>query len=150
MRGHFIGSDLRRLHEFVAGGQGRDAVFLSEPVGAVHDVLFHGVYIGIIGRGCGFWLRFRFIGFCLCWRFTGVGLSAFYLHTAVGAVPIDLKSHCLAHIPQLDIVVAVDGVSGHVGFLSIHKDAVGGERRFQRFHSLRRGSAQSKPHHKTA
>ena len=73
--GHFIGSHLRGLHELVAGGQGSDAVFLSERVGAVNDVLFHGVYIGIIGRGCGFWLRYRLVGFCLCWRFTGVGVG---------------------------------------------------------------------------
>ena len=128
--GHFIGSYLRGLHEFVAGGQGRDAVFLSERVGAVHDVLFHGVYIGIIGRGCGFWLRFRFIGFCLCWRFTGVGLSAFYLHTTVDRIPVYIETDLLAHVPQLHIVVSSNVVGFHFHLLTIHKDGLPG--RFRR------------------
>lgn len=122
--GHFIGSHLRRLHELVAGGQGCNAVFLTECIGTVHDVLFHCIHIGIIGRGCGFWMRFRFIGFCLCRRFAGVGLAAFHLHTTVNAVPIDLESHCLAHVPELDVVVAFDTVSFHLHFFSIYDNAM--------------------------
>ena len=121
---HFIGSYLCGLHELVAGGQGSDAVFLTERVGAVNDVLFHGIHIGIIGRDCGFWMRFRFIGFCLCRCFAGVGLVAFHLHTAVNAVPIDLKSHCLAHVPQLDVVVAVNDIGFHLHFFSIYDNAM--------------------------
>ena len=115
---HFVSPHLRRLHELVAGGQGCNAVFLSECVGTVYDILFHGAYIGIIGRGCGFWMRFRFIRFCLCRCFAGVRDAGFHLHTLGIAVPKDLKSHCLAHVPELDVVVAVDDIGFHLHFFS--------------------------------
>ena len=69
-------------------------------------------------------MRFRFIGFCLCRCFAGVELVAFHLHTAVNAVPIDLKSHCLAHVPQLDVVVAVNDIGFHLHFFSIYDNAM--------------------------
>ena len=44
--GHFVGPHLRRLHELITGDQNGNAVFLTECVGTVHDVLFHGIHIG--------------------------------------------------------------------------------------------------------
>ena len=123
--GHFISPYLRRLHELIVGSQGCNAVFLTECVGAFHEVLFHGIHIGIIGRGCGFWMRFRFIGFCLCRRFAGVGLAAFHLHTAVNAVPINIKTDLFANVTELDVVVAFDTVGFHLYFPSIDKYAMG-------------------------
>ena len=139
---HFFCPYLRRLHEFGIDSQSRDALLSAEDIGAVNDVLFHGIHIGIIGGDCGFWLWRGFDDFVLCWFFAGVRFSALHLHTAVLAIPINLETNSLADVPEPHIVAAADVIGGHVGFLSIHKDAVVGKCRFQRFHRLRRRSTQ--------
>ena len=56
---------------------------------------------------------------------SGVGLSAFHLHTAVNAVPEDIETDLFANVPQLHIVVAVDDIGFHLYFPSIDKYAMG-------------------------
>ena len=48
MRSHLIGADLRRLHEPVVDAQRGNAFFTPQRIGAVHDILLHGIHI--IGR----------------------------------------------------------------------------------------------------
>ena len=48
MRSHLIGADLRRLHELVVDTQHSNAIFAPQRIGAVHNILFHGIHI--IGR----------------------------------------------------------------------------------------------------
>ena len=48
MRSHLIGADLRRLHELVVDTQHSNAIFAPQRIGAVYNILFHGIHI--IGR----------------------------------------------------------------------------------------------------
>jgi len=48
MRSHLIGADLRRLHELVIDTQRGNTFFTPQRIGAVCDILFHGIHI--IGR----------------------------------------------------------------------------------------------------
>ena len=142
--GHLIRANLCRLHELVVDAQHSNAIFFAQGIGAVNDVLLCGGNICLRRLLHGLCLRRRYR------RFTGVGLAALYLHTFGIAVPVDIEADLFANVPQLHIVVAVDVVRRQVDFLTVYKDAVGGKRRFQRFHRLRRGSTQRKPQHKAA
>ena len=78
-----------------------------------------GVGLGAVvlrGRGC---------GGCrgLDGRLAGVGLVADDL--SGGAVPVDLKAHLFSDVPELDVVVAVDGVGLHLHLLTVHIDWMG-------------------------
>ena len=127
---HFLCPYLRRLHELLVDLQRRNSLLSADSIDAVYNVLFQGIHIGIIGGGCGFWLRNGVDDFSLCRFFTSIRLPTLHLHTFGIAVPIDLEAHRLADVPEPHIVAAADGIGGHVGFLSIHKNAVGGKRRF--------------------
>ena len=59
------------------------------------------------------------------WGFAGVGLTA--LHLDRGAVPVDVEAHGLAHIPELDEIVAMDLICLHLDPLSVHIDGLGTE-----------------------
>ena len=138
MRSHLIGANLRRLHELVVDAQHSNAIFFTQGIGAVNDVLFHGIHIGIIGGDCGFWLRSGFNDSVLCRFFAGVRFSALHLHTAVLTIPINLETNSLADVPQLHIVVAVDDIGFHLHFFSIYDNAVGAALRHDPG-SIRRG-----------
>ena len=146
--GHLVGPDLRRLHEPVVDAQRGNAIFFTQGIGAVNDVLFQCIHID--GGRCILRPRQRFVGFRLCRGFTGVRFSALHLHTAVLTIPINLETNSLADVPEPHIVADVDVVRRQADFLTVYKDAVGGKCRFQRFHRLRRGSTQRKPQHETA
>ena len=119
---HFIGSYLRRLHELIIGSQGSDAVFLTERVGAVNDVLFHGIHIG--GGSCNLRLRYRLVWFRLSRCFAGVGLSTFHLHTAVVAVPINIEADRFANVAEFHIVVSSNTIRFHLHLLPIDKNTM--------------------------
>ena len=48
MRSHLVGSYLRRLHEPVVDAQHSNAIFAPQRIGAIHNILLHGIHI--IGR----------------------------------------------------------------------------------------------------
>ena len=119
MRSHLVGSYLRRLHEPVVDAQCSNAIFAPQRIGAVDDVLFCG------GNIC---LRRMFHGLCLrrlFWRFAGVRLFRFDLHTFGIAVPADIEADLFANVPQLHIVVSFDTIGFHLYFPSIDKYTVG-------------------------
>ena len=105
---HLIRPHLRRLHELVVGGQRCDTPLGAECVGAVHDVLFHGIYIG--SGSCNLRLRYRLVSFHLCGCFTGVGTICFDLHRSVLGIPINIEADRLADVTELEVVVSVDVV----------------------------------------
>ena len=141
---HLVGSYLCRLHELVVDTQCGNTFCAPQRIGAVHDILLCG------GNIC---LRRLLHGLCLrrlFWRFAGVGLARFDLYTFGIAVPADIEAERFADIAQHNVIVAVDVVRRQADFLTVYKDAVGGKRRFQRFHRLRRRSTQRKPQRKAA
>ena len=118
MRSHLIGADLRRLHELVVDAQHSNAIFFTQGIGAVNDVLLCSGDICLRRLLHGLCLRRRYR------RFAGVRLFRFDLYTFGIAVPADIEADLFANVPQLHIVVAVDDIGFHLHFFSIYDNAM--------------------------